>query len=322
MRVVHLSWLKRDAPDNSLGGVEKFASYLRLVLGRSGHACQLVAWSDFPSRQKCERLANPDKALVLGSWAEAELEFDVAVSDGYWGLGITRHKVLPVVHGTWAQFHLNMGGSPWLNAEVQAQYQAFTAPNTFPVACSPASARELLEHHRRAPYRTILHGVDLQEFRPQKDSRADGRPIVLHAATNPKKGREIIPAIARELGQDYRVEFLNAGAGQEALAFQRGDVFLHPSRHEGNAYALLEAMATGLPIVTSSVGLFESIEPGLVGPVLPYTATVSQWTDGVREAWEKRIAYGRAARSTARRLASLDRFQDEWLKLLQEVIAL
>jgi len=153
MRVVHLSWLKRDAPDNSLGGVEKFASYLRLVLGRSGHACQLVAWSDFPSRQKCERLANPDKALVLGSWAEAELEFDVAVSDGYWGLGITRHKVLPVVHGTWAQFHLNMGGSPWLNAEVQAQYQAFTAPNTFPVA------RPVRGDHGPAPRRRAGPGL-------------------------------------------------------------------------------------------------------------------------------------------------------------------
>ena len=317
VKVLHVSWLKRS--DGEPGGVEKFACYLERALTEAGHSCQVIAWSDFPNRGRCERLSNPDKALVLGSWAESELHFDIAVSDGYWGLGITQRKVVPVVHGTWAQFYLNMRSSPWTNAEVQAQHQAFTAPNVFPVACSPASARELERHHRRQPIRTILHGIDLDLFRPQKSSRADGRPIVLHAATNPKKGSDLMPAIARELGDSYRVEFLNAAVGEEAAAFQRGDIFLHPSRHEGNAYALLEAMGTGLPIVTTSVGLFESIAAGLVGPVLPIDATVSQWAEAVREAAVNSVAYGRAARATAKRMASFDHFRSEWVAFLEEL---
>ena len=315
MKVLHLSWLKRS--DGELGGVEKFASYLERALLEAGHTCQIVSWSDFPNRAKCERLSNPDKALVIGSWAESELDFDVAVSDGYWGLGITAHKVVPVIHGTWAQFWLNMRGSPWSNAEVQAQHQAFTAPNVFPVACAPASARELERHHRRPPAAIILHGIDLDLFRPQKNSRADGRPIVLHAATNVKKGSEIMPAITRELGDAYRVEFLQAAAGEEPAAFQRGDIFLHPSRHEGNAYALLEALGTGLPVVTTPVGLFESMEAGLVGPVLPIDATVGQWADAVRDAWANVVPYGRAARATAKKLASFDRFRDDWVRFLE-----
>ena len=287
MRVVHVSWLKRS--DGELGGVEKFADYLRRALAEAGHDCTIVSWSDYPKHGSARNMSNPDKALVLGSWLESEMEFDVAVSDGYWGHGITQHPVLPVVHGTWAQFHLNMGDSPWGNHEVRAQHDAFNAPNAFPVACSPASARELVAHHRRQPVATILHGVDLEAFRPANpaDIMPDNipHPVILHAATNAKKGQEIMPAIARELGAGFSVEYLNAKIDEEPDAFRRGDIFLHPSQHEGNAYALLEALATGLPVVTTNVGLFESIEDGLVGRVLPVGSTVSQWAEAVRDVW-------------------------------------
>ena len=323
MKVVHLSWLKRD--DGELGGVEKFADYLQRALQESGHECSVIPWSDYPQHRVASNMSNPDKALVLGSWLESELEFDLAVSDGYWGHGITQHPVVPVVHGTWAQFHLNMGGSPWTNHEVRAQHDAFNAPNAYPVACSPASARELLHHHRREPAATILHGVDLQVFRPRLPKNADiipqniPHPVILHAATNVKKGKEIMPAIARDLGAGFSVQYLNAKIGEEPEAFRRGDIFLHPSQHEGNAYALLEALATGLPIVTTNVGLFESIEDGLVGRVLPVGSTVSQWADAVRDLWPHVEVLSQAARACAERMADFETFREKWVAFLLDI---
>ena len=330
VKVVHISWLKRS--DGELGGVEKFAHYLQRALFEAGHDCAIIGWSDYPKHRTARNMSNPDKALVLGSWLESEMEFDVAVSDGYWGHGITQHPVLPVVHGTWAQFHLNMGGSPWANHEVRAQHDAFNAPNAFPVACSPASARELLAHHRRQPVATILHGVDLEAFRPhcpeegnnitgERTDKATCYPIVLHAATNAKKGQEIMPAIARELGAAFSVEYLNAKAGEEPDAFRRGHIFLHPSRHEGNAYALVEALASGLPVVTTNVGLFASIEDGLVGRVLPVGSTVSQWAAAVRDVWEVRWPeLSKAARACAESTADFQTFAAKWVALLGHVI--
>jgi len=323
VKVVHVSWLKRS--DGELGGVEKFADYLQRALREAGHECSVVAWSDYPTHRVARNISNPDKALLLGSWLEANVEFDVAVSDGYWGLGITQRPVLPVVHGTWAQFHLNMGGSPWADHEVRAQHDAFNAPNAFPVACSPAAARELLQHHRREAVATILHGIDLQAFGPRLSKTTDimpeiiPQPIVLHAATNSKKGSEIMPAIARQLGPGFDVQYLGAKADEEPEAFRRGDIFLHPSKHEGNAYALLEALASGLPVVTTPVGLFASIEDGLVGRVLPVSATVSQWADAVRDVWPHVAVLSRAARACAETMADFDRFKAEWVALLLDI---
>ena len=328
MKVVHVSWLKRS--DGERGGVEKFAHYLQRALQEAGHQCQVVSWNDYPAQRASRSLNNPDKALVMGSWVEAEVDFDVAVSDGYWGLGINAKPVVPVIHGTWAQFHLNMGASPWANAEVRAQHDAFNAPNAFPVACSPAAARELELHHRRKPAATILHGVDLEVFRPRWSNEAEnipeiippqsGKPLVLHAATNDKKGQLVMPAIARQLQPDFSVAFLGAEVGQEANAFRRGEIFLHPSKHEGNAYALLEALATGLPVVTTSVGLFESVDDKAVGRVLSGSATVSQWAAAVREVWgdgsEPYTRYAREARSLAESIADYQKFKRNWLEFL------
>lgn len=325
LKVVHVSWQKRDAPDNCPGGVEKFAMYLRRALQEAGHQCLVISWSDYPSRSKVEGVSNPDKALLLGAWIEHNLDFDIAVSDGYWGAGILNHPVLPVIHGTWAQFHLAMGSSPWTNIEVRAQHAAFNAVNAFPVACSPASARELVKHHRRQPEATILHGVDLEEFSPLKTTENCGTPVVLEAAgKNAKKGAAILPTVARELAPDFLLTYLSAKPGEEARAFQRGEIFLHPAKHEGNAYSLLEAMAVGLPIVTTPVGLFEDIPDRTVGRILPVGSTVKQWADAVREVWGDGVTpyrhYARAARQAAKDLADFETFKAAWVALLAAVL--
>lgn len=307
--------------EGEAGGVEKFADYLHRALTEGGHDCQIIAWSDYPRKERVGNIPNTDKALLLSSWVDAEFDFDIAVSDGYWGCGITLHPVVPVIHGTWHQFHVNMGNpSPWLNIEVKGQHDAFNAVNAFPVACSPAAARELRQYHRRDPVATILHGVDLEMFYPRKNGNFNAPPCVLHAATNEKKGSAIMPAIARELAPAFNVFFLNAKIGEEPAAFQRGDIFLHPSKAEGNAFALLEALASGLPIVTTDVGLFADIPDKAVGRVLPIGATVAQWAAAVREVWGDGSVpyrdYAVEARRTAKDMADYQRFKREWIEFL------
>lgn len=323
MKVLHISWLKRS--DGELGGVEKFADLLSLELRAQGHECRIISWSDYPGAKKANNLNNPDKALLLGAWAEAEIDFDIAVSDGYWGAGITAHPVAPVIHGTWAQFHVNMGNpSPLTHPEVQAQHRAFNAVNAFPIACSPASARELSYWHHRGAYATILHGVDARAFSPLKQGHYGALPVILHAATNDKKGRPLMPRLAADLAQDFQVTYLNAGRGEEAAAFQRGDVFFHPARHEGNAYALLEAMSTGLPIVTTPVGLFADIRDYTVGRVLPLDTTIAGWAAAVREVWGDGVLpyrrFAQHSRALAGRLASLEDFRVRWSATLQAIL--
>ncbi|HEX6751246.1 MAG TPA: glycosyltransferase family 4 protein [Longimicrobium sp.] len=76
---------------------------------------------------------------------------------------------------------------------------------------------------------------------------------------------------AEELGIADRVRFAGWITGREKLdAFAAADVFVLPSHFEGFPNVVVEAMAAGLPVVTTPVGsVADVIEPGKNGLLVP-----------------------------------------------------
>ncbi len=121
--------------------------------------------------------------------------------------------------------------------------------------------------------------------------------------------REALEALARELGIAARVTF--AGNREDVAPWLRAfDLFCLPSyANEGVPQALMQAMATGLPVVTTPVGsIAEIVEDGVSGLLVkPESA------DALRDAIDalaadpaRRAAFARKARETA-----LQRFGEE-----------
>jgi glycosyltransferase involved in cell wall biosynthesis len=74
--------------------------------------------------------------------------------------------------------------------------------------------------------------------------------------------------LSGQLGISQKVVWL--GESDARQFFGGFDLFALPSRKEGLPYVILEAMATGLPVVaTSSAGVEILIEPGINGLVVP-----------------------------------------------------
>lgn len=79
-----------------------------------------------------------------------------------------------------------------------------------------------------------------------------GKNVRLVLAGDGPLRRELVQ-LAQELGVESRVEFLGHVAKMEDF-FSRIDIFVLPSLAEGNSNALLEAMAQGVPALTTDVG--------------------------------------------------------------------
>jgi glycosyltransferase involved in cell wall biosynthesis len=63
-----------------------------------------------------------------------------------------------------------------------------------------------------------------------------------------------LQSLAVELGLQDRVQFLGWQSREQLTkCYQEANVFLFPSRHEGMPNALLEAMASGLPVIASCI---------------------------------------------------------------------
>jgi glycosyltransferase involved in cell wall biosynthesis len=83
--------------------------------------------------------------------------------------------------------------------------------------------------------------------------------------------RRLLAAQADRLGLGDRV-FFKGWQPREALPeiFRRATLFVYPSRHEGMPNAVLEAMASGLPVVATQIpGNEELVEDGRTGRLVP-----------------------------------------------------
>jgi len=129
--------------------------------------------------------------------------------------------------------------------------------------------------------------------------------------------------LAERYGVGARARFVGTTDEPERL-YAAADVFVLPSRYDASANTVLEAMACGLPVITSSGnGAKEFIEEGKEGFVLE----ASTDGDGLAalilglSSEEKREAMGRAARKKAM-LFPLKRNLEETLGVYAEVVEL
>ena len=139
---------------------------------------------------------------------------------------------------------------------------------------------------------TIPYGVDVERFRPPESPRPAGRLRVLFVGhLSQRKGIGYLLEAARRLRRLPGFELVLVGRMIGAAAafapyeglfrhvphvpfhevhalFQDADIFAYPSLHEGSAFVTYEALASGLPVVTTpNAGAV--VRDGVEGYVVP-----------------------------------------------------
>ena len=165
-----------------------------------------------------------------------------------------------------------------------------------------AVSQAVAEHARTVgrstkPITVVPNGVDTQLFNPG-DAQRNGRPTVLFVGRlvgnkGPQTLMEAVPGVlrshpeclfvlagagplrpaledrARKMGVSGSVEFLGVRDDVPRL-MRRSSVFVRPSSLEGMPLTVLEAMASGLPVVaTPAGGTPELVEDGKGGYLFP-----------------------------------------------------
>lgn len=175
------------------------------------------------------------------------------------------------------------------------------------VALNDAEAKLLVSTYGRigAPVHVIPNGVDLERFRPPRPAERaaartalglpddgtvavfigheferKGLPVAMRALRHAPHTTLLVvggtpemvrhaTARAERLGVAHRVRF--AGAQPDPVPFLRAsDVFLLPSAYESYGLVVMEALAAGLPVIATPVGVVPSVVvDGVNGFVVP-----------------------------------------------------
>jgi glycosyltransferase involved in cell wall biosynthesis len=217
-------------------------------------------------------------------------DFDLVVAAGFTMRGPHDLSICQFVHGAWMRSPVHVsrverGPKAWYQAlytrcNARWERQSFAAARMV-VAPSQKIREELLSIGVPAEkIEVVYNGVDLDEFQPGTTSRSalglpEGVPLALFAGDirTPRKNldsvlkavalvpdlhlavvgaaeRSPFPVLARQLGIEARVHFV--GFRTDVAKFMQAcDLFVFPSRYEAGTLVLIEALASGLPIVTA-----------------------------------------------------------------------
>jgi len=180
--------------------------------------------------------------------------------------------------------------------ELTAQRAAYACAHVIVANAQAVSDRLRVERVPARKVTIVSNGLDLSQFQPRR-LEPPLRRVVTVANLRPEKGHDVmIDAAARVLERypDARFDFVGGGTEHERLVArvrERGisgavsflghsedvpaclaaaDIFVLPSRTEAFPNAVLEAMASGLPVVASKVGgVREIIEDERTGLLVP-----------------------------------------------------
>ena len=288
------------------------------------------------------------------------VNFDILHLNGFVTWAASNVNTSHMVHGAWLQSPVHTcrvrrdpyGAYHWLFTLINARWerQAYGRSQVV-VAVSQRVRRELLGIGvPEDRIRVILNGVDPQEFAPGPTDRSQfglpsGVPMALFVGDirTPRKNLDTVlrsllhlpgvhlavvgglrgspyPRLTSGLGLSGRVHFLDYRS-DVALVMKAADVFVFPSRSEPYGLVILEAMASGLPIVTAStVGAVELVTPDC-GVVLPdpddEVALAEALADLLREPHRLRVM-GEACRKVAER-HTWARMAEAYLRLYGEL---
>ncbi|MBW4632572.1 MAG: glycosyltransferase family 4 protein [Iphinoe sp. HA4291-MV1] len=240
----------------------------------------------------------------------------------------------------------------WFYTALNARWEKVAFRQTqVVVAVSNKIAKDLLEIGvPPESIQVILNGVDLQEFSPgvanrQKWGLPEGVTLALFAGDIriPRKNLDTVlhalvkvpdlhlavagitegspyPQLAASLGLNDRVHFL--GLRRDLPEVMRAaDFFVFPSRYEPFGLVVIEAMATGKPVITaSSTGAADLVtkEAGIVLQDSDDAEALAVALLSLASNQQLRLEMGQAARTIAER-HSWDKMAQTYADLLEEL---
>jgi glycosyltransferase involved in cell wall biosynthesis len=275
----HAVLMSPSATGNA-GGVERYTNMVAAILREDGWRVSVVAPDAQPGRWTFRFGGSPlvwSRSAARAAHA-ADPAPELLLGNGFLGLGAprARHRI-QIFHGTsiGETFAARAGYEPQDFLRRLVAYwplEARMARAGTLVVTSETAAAETARYYRRAGDALVPSGVDERVFHPRDRAQARARlgieserPLALFAGrVEHRKGGDLLAESCARAGVELMIagragvpgaRHLGAIEDSEELAwaYAAADLLLFPTRYESCSLTILEAMACGIPVVTTRV---------------------------------------------------------------------
>jgi len=263
------------------GGVERTSDLLRRVLEARGFAVDIVA-PERPPPRWAYRVGGGPLWSAHGLAPALDRPADLIISASSYGAwapaGVPR---IHVFHGTMVEHTLR--GDLDLPLRERARRvlgnglaEGAAGRGATTVAVSESAAREVRRYFRLSVDEVIPNGVDTELFKPRDRAEARerlglsprGRYALFVGRTEVRKGADLLLPACERAGYELIVAGCSTLEGGRELgilspedtawAYAAADCVLFPTRYEACSWVVLEALASGTPLLTTRVGWMET----------------------------------------------------------------
>jgi UDP-glucose:(heptosyl)LPS alpha-1,3-glucosyltransferase len=342
--------------DPAYGGAERYTVDLGKELVRRGHDTSLITSDDATSGSFRSIALKPRGLTRAGRYRRFLRSLGALLRRERYDIV---HAMLPVPGCDLYHPHAGVAAVPaakwnsvfnWRRrALARVERELLTGPNPPVVLCLSDYVKRLVRARYPVPaerLERLFNAVDLDRFTPQPPREPDGfvNALIIAQAYERKGLRETITALpkvgdarlrllvvgkqdpsayaslARQLGVADRVVFHPPTQSPQAF-YAQADFFVLPTKHDPCSLAVLEALAMGLPVISTAFnGATEIMTSGTHGHVLPDPLDTDALARAMRDLCDdaKRQEMSRACLALRPRLA-YEHHLDELLRIYARV---